>query len=102
MFFDVCKISLYDSQHGLQKGNIVLVLGVCHLEIVSDCGELYLTQYCIYSRNSKSYCTVKVLLRAVAFLQFRLCKCLLEIQASPIVGAIVYYSKSFGRALFHE
>jgi hypothetical protein len=45
-------------------------LRVCHLEIVSDWGELYLTQYCIYSRNSKSYCTVKVLLRAVAFLHF--------------------------------
>jgi hypothetical protein len=43
-----------------------------------------------------------MLLRAVALLQFLLCKCLLELQASPIIGAAVYYSKSFGRALFRE
>lgn len=78
------------------------LLVVCQLEIVWDWGELYLTQYCIYSHNSRAYCTAKMLLRAVALLQFWLCKCLLEIQASPIIGAIVYYSKSFGRALFRE
>jgi hypothetical protein len=38
----------------------------------------------------------------VALLQLWLCKCLLKIQASPIIGAIIYYSKSFGRALFRE
>jgi hypothetical protein len=42
-----------DDHLSTTRSVVCAVLEICHLEIVSDWGELDLTQNCIYSRNSK-------------------------------------------------